>query len=61
MQILCDRCIRSLRSRGETVMVGYALDEISAENCLWCNKSDTELYMVMLNPFGRDCGSSGIW
>jgi len=51
---LCDRCINALRSRGEMVIVGYILDDSSAENCSWCEKSDTDLYMAMLNPFGRD-------
>jgi hypothetical protein len=41
------------------VLVGYALEEKPAENCSWCEKSDTDLYMTMLNPFGRD--GSGVW
>jgi hypothetical protein len=51
---LCDRCIHALQSRGETVLVGYAIDDSIGENCSWCEKSDTDLYMAMLEPFGCD-------
>jgi hypothetical protein len=56
MQTLCNRCIRALRSRGETVLIGYEVADSVTDSCSWCEKSDTELFEVMLNPFGRDCG-----
>jgi hypothetical protein len=55
MQTLCNRCIRSLQSKGETVLIGYPLDEDTAEICGWCEKAETDLYVVMVNPFGSDC------
>jgi len=51
MQVLCDRCIKSLKSRGESVLVGYALDEDNTEICCFCEESEADLHMVMLNPF----------
>jgi tRNA1(Val) A37 N6-methylase TrmN6 len=52
MQTLCNRCIRALKSRGEAVLIGYEVADYY-ETCSWCEKTDTELYEVMLNPFGN--------
>ena len=51
MQKLCDRCIRALRSRGEMVLIGYALDVGDTDTCSWCERNETELFEVMINPF----------
>ena len=58
--ILCERCIDMLRSRGETVIVGYEIEKDTEEFCYWCEDEETELFEVMLNPFGRDCGGAGL-
>jgi hypothetical protein len=42
--VICDICIKAIRSRGETVMVGEAVHNDVDENplsCAWC-KDDTE-------------------
>lgn len=45
---LCSRCIAAIRSRGEDVFVGEAvdLDESELENapCEWCEETDCELF-----------------
>jgi hypothetical protein len=48
MQTLCNRCIRALRSRGETVLVGYEVADSTADTCSWCEqeRDDTDLFMV---------------
>jgi hypothetical protein len=56
MQKLCDRCIRALRSRGEAILIGYIHVDNINDSCSWCEKSDTDLYEVMISPFGRDFG-----
>jgi len=61
MQTLCNRCIRALRSRGETVLVGYEVADSTADTCSWCEqeRDDTDLFMVMVNPFGNVYGELG--
>jgi hypothetical protein len=44
--VLCYRCVRSIRSRGEKIYVGELVCEEESEACLWCGNMDDELYYV---------------
>ena len=57
MLVLCDRCIRGVRSRGETL---YISDVIEHDDiCFWCEDTENDLFHVVYNPLDnldRDCG-----
>jgi len=46
--LLCDSCIRGIRSRGESVMVGNIFDPDTGDAdvlyCNWCKDSEAEVY-----------------
>jgi len=45
--VICNRCIRAIRSRGERIFVGDLIiydDEPGI--CTWCEESEHELYPV---------------
>jgi len=46
MVTLCDRCIRGIRSRGETLYISEIAEK---DNCFWCENADDELFKVAFN------------
>ena len=53
MIALCDRCVRGIRSKGETLHIcGIAENDI----CFWCENTDDELFKVL---FDSDCDGDG--
>jgi hypothetical protein len=53
MQILCNRCIRGVESRGERLFTGEMIDNVR-ESCFWCEATDTDLFKVVFNPVTYD-------
>jgi len=45
-RLICDRCIRGIRSKGETIMVGSIADNTDdiANECHWCGGTKIDLY-----------------
>jgi hypothetical protein len=53
--VLCDRCIRAVRSRGEKIYVGDLLSNERFSICMWCDAPDDELFKVVFEaPFFAD-------
>jgi len=50
--VLCDRCIRALRSRGEQAYVGEFDDNGQNNTCMWCEAPDDELFKVVFDNGG---------
>jgi len=48
--ILCDRCIRALRSRGEQPYI-CDFDNNGHDACMWCETQDDELFKVVFEPY----------
>jgi hypothetical protein len=46
MLILCDRCIRGLKSHSGNIIVGDVIND-SAETCEYCETADSDLYKVI--------------
>ena len=44
--ILCNRCIRGVKCKGE-IIVGKYVDDID-ETCEWCEMSEVDLYNVRI-------------
>jgi hypothetical protein len=44
--LMCDRCIRAIRSRGETIFVGNLVHADEIKPCNWCEELNDELYTV---------------
>jgi len=44
--ILCNRCIKAIRSRGETIYAGDLIHDGEILACSWCDEPDDELYSV---------------
>lgn len=44
--LFCDKCIRAIRSRGETIFVGDAVydDDNEGMCCSWCKEPDEPLF-----------------
>lgn len=55
MQILCNRCIRGVESRGERLFTGEIV-EGARESCFWCEATDTDLFKVVFTAsiYGYD-------
>jgi hypothetical protein len=49
--ILCDRCIRAVKSRGEKVYVSDLENNRHFNACMWCDAPDDELFEVEFEPF----------
>ena len=47
--ILCDRCIRALRSRGEQPYVSDFDNNGNIYSCMWCEAPDDELFKVVFD------------
>ena len=45
MMILCERCTRGIKSKGERVVIGGVIEDTAAV-CDWCEAYDTDLYTV---------------
>jgi hypothetical protein len=45
--VMCDCCIRAIKSRGETIYVGNFVDDEETDTCIWCSEPNEELYEVM--------------
>ena len=44
---ICDKCIRAIKSRGETILVGDVISDWGADmECEWCNEMYEELNEV---------------
>lgn len=50
MTVLCDGCIRAIRSRGEAVFVGELVHDEKYSDCVWCKEPNEELYAVVFAP-----------
>ena len=50
--ILCDRCIRALKSRGEQAYISDFDGNGNIHNCMWCEAQDDELFKVIFEPCG---------
>jgi len=46
IMVLCDRCIRAVRSRGEKIYVSDLMDNECFNTCMWCFAPDDELFKV---------------
>ena len=44
MLILCNRCVRGVKSRGETILVREIENSDESACCDWCDTPDTVLY-----------------
>ena len=44
--VMCDRCIRAIRSRGERIFVGELIYEDEARICSCCEELEHELFPV---------------
>lgn len=49
--VLCDRCIRAVKSRGEKIYVSDVDSNRSFSACMWCDAQDDELFEVEFEPF----------
>ena len=49
--ILCDRCIRALKSRGEQAFVGDFDNNGNIHTCMWCEAPDDELFEVIFDAY----------
>ena len=53
--VLCDRCIRAVRSRGEKIYVSDLVNNGRFNACMWCEAPDDELFKVAFEtPFAND-------
>jgi len=51
-KLICNRCIRGINSRGETVLVGdfARSNEDTDTGCYWCGDTETDLYGYTVSP-----------
>jgi len=47
--VLCGRCLRALRSSGETVYIGVIDNYWKTHSCMWCESLDEELYSAVFD------------
>ena len=52
--VLCARCIRALRGRGETAYITEIDNYWKTHSCMWCESLDEDLFNVVIDTGAFD-------